>query len=229
MPPRRPRPTAASREKARRIAEALAKELVDLPAPSRTEDALGTPDRPSASSGARGALQCPGCLTPGMSTLEHGPGVVVDRCDECGGVWLDLGELENLTEAPAHAPRRSPEELRAAAKVPQEATAPHTVREFEYRKCPICAALMHRRNFAGSSGVVVDECPTHGVYLDPGELEAIQRFVALGGLEAASRLAREKFDQQQRREERDRLHQQMNPRDVSHTPFDVWLRLWAGW
>ena len=227
MPPRRPRPTAASREKARRIAEALAKELVDLPPPSRHEDQLGTPERPSASSGARGALSCPGCLVPGMSTLERGRGIIVDHCDECGGLWLDLGELEKLTPAPAHAPRVSNAELRAAARVPPEASGTHTIREFEYRKCPICAALMHRRNFAGSSGVVVDECPTHGVYLDPGELEAIQRFVALGGLESASRLAREKHEQEQRRQERDRLHRDLAPKASASTPYELWLRLWS--
>ncbi len=227
MPPRRPRPTAASREKARRIAEALAKELVDLPAPSRRQDTLGTPDRPSVSSGARGALRCPGCLVPGMSTLERGGGVIVDHCDDCGGVWLDLGELDALTPAPAHAPKVSPAELRAAAQVPPEASGTHTVREFEYRKCPICDALMHRRNFAGSSGVVVDECPAHGVYLDPGELEAIQRFVALGGLERASRLARETFEQEQRRQERDRLSRELTPKASTSTPYDLWLRLWS--
>jgi hypothetical protein len=28
---------------------------------------------------------------------------------------------------------------------------------------------MHRRNFGGHSGVIVDECPQHGLFLDSGD------------------------------------------------------------
>ena len=41
---------------------------------------------------------------------------------------------------------------------------------------------MRRKNFGEVSGVMIDECPAHGVFLDAGELEAIQHFVAHGGL-----------------------------------------------
>lgn len=49
----------------------------------------------AAGRGQESARQCP---------LGHGPlaevrqeEVVVDRCDTCGGIWLDAGELELLT------------------------------------------------------------------------------------------------------------------------------------
>ena len=44
---------------------------------------------------------------------------------------------------------------------------------------------MNRRNFAGSSGVVIDHCRQHGLWFDLHELEHIQRFVADGGIERA--------------------------------------------
>jgi hypothetical protein len=41
------------------------------------------------------SLECPACATGLNQRREHG--VTVDYCPECGGVWLDPGELEQLT------------------------------------------------------------------------------------------------------------------------------------
>jgi ribosomal protein L37AE/L43A len=40
-------------------------------------------------------LQCPKC--DGMLTEVTHDGIQIDQCDKCGGVWLDAGELERLT------------------------------------------------------------------------------------------------------------------------------------
>ena len=50
-------------------------------------------------------------------------------------------------------------------------------------KCPVCNAAMQRKNFAGSSGVVVDWCGSHGTWLDAHEMEDIAAFVLDGGLQ----------------------------------------------
>lgn len=42
-------------------------------------------------------LKCPKCLEP-MRSIERN-GVVIERCSECGGVFLDRGELEHLVTA----------------------------------------------------------------------------------------------------------------------------------
>jgi uncharacterized protein len=42
-------------------------------------------------------LKCPKCLAP-MRAIERS-GITVDRCMECGGVFLDRGELERLIHA----------------------------------------------------------------------------------------------------------------------------------
>ena len=46
--------------------------------------------------GREPARQCP--LGHGMLVEVRRDEVVIDRCDTCGGVWLDAGELEQLTK-----------------------------------------------------------------------------------------------------------------------------------
>ena len=43
----------------------------------------------------------------------------------------------------------------------------------------------NRKNFARISGVIIDVCGQHGVWLDAGEMEKIRLFIADGGLERA--------------------------------------------
>ncbi len=45
---------------------------------------------------AAAAPQCP--RGHGALTLIKHEEIEIDRCDNCGGVWLDAGELERLTE-----------------------------------------------------------------------------------------------------------------------------------
>jgi len=49
----------------------------------------------AAAKGQAGGRQCP--LGHGTLTEETKGTVVIDRCGQCGGVWLDKGELEGLT------------------------------------------------------------------------------------------------------------------------------------
>lgn len=46
---------------------------------------------------AEAELLCPKCQAP-MRSLERS-GVTLERCSECGGVFLDRGELERLEDA----------------------------------------------------------------------------------------------------------------------------------
>ena len=61
-----------------------------------------------------------------------------------------------------------------------------------YIKCPECSQMMNRFNFAKVSGVIVDECRTHGVWLDSDELGKIAAYVKSGGLRHTQTL--EKLD-----------------------------------
>lgn len=48
-------------------------------------------------------MQCPLCLDPILDERQS-HGIEVDVCPNCGGVWLDRGELEKLIAATPPAP-----------------------------------------------------------------------------------------------------------------------------
>ena len=49
-----------------------------------------------AKAAAKSSMQCPRCDgTLAESKFED---VMIDTCDKCGGVWLDSGELDQLTK-----------------------------------------------------------------------------------------------------------------------------------
>ncbi len=52
--------------------------------------------------------------------------------------------------------------------------------------CPRCNKKMGRYNFGRYSGVVVDSCRKHGIWLDRGELRHIVDFLAERGADGAS-------------------------------------------
>lgn len=49
----------------------------------------------AAAKGQAAGRQCP--LGHGALTEETRGSVVIDRCEQCGGIWLDKGELEEVT------------------------------------------------------------------------------------------------------------------------------------
>lgn len=138
-------------------------------------------------------LKCPRCRED-MQALKLG-GTEARECPQCGGLWLDLESLDRLTS--------ERDELVAtssilAARTPLRSTMPDTVR---YVPCPACEKLMNRTNFAHVSGVILDVCKGHGVWMDRGELQRILDFVGSGGLATAREHERQKLAEEQRRVE----------------------------
>jgi Zn-finger nucleic acid-binding protein len=136
-------------------------------------------------------LACPRCREA-MQALRLGA-TRAHECSACGGLWLDPESLQRLADA---------REERAgivsvlATRVPTLATPPDVVR---YVPCPCCSKLMNRKNFAQSSGVVLDVCANHGVWLDRGELERVLGFVSGGGLARARAREQQRLVEEQRR------------------------------
>jgi Zn-finger nucleic acid-binding protein len=135
-------------------------------------------------------LPCPRCREP-MQALRLGS-TTARECSRCGGLWLDPQSLQRLSDAREE---RAGVVSILAARVPA-AAAPDVVR---YVPCPQCGRLMNRQNFAHSSGIVLDVCATHGVWLDRGELERVLGFVGGGGLTRARARERERLVEEQRR------------------------------
>jgi Zn-finger nucleic acid-binding protein len=136
-------------------------------------------------------LKCPRCREE-MQALRLGS-TVARECAQCGGLWLDPDSLQRL----ANAREEGAGVVSAlAARIPLNAAPPDVVR---YIPCPRCDKLMNRSNFARSSGVILDVCKAHGVWLDRGELQRVLGFVESGGLTVARAREREELIEEQRR------------------------------
>lgn len=97
-----------------------------------------------------------------------------DICPECNGLWLDRGEFRRAT--------RESDVYRDEEIVGEYLKCPSS-EPVVYIPCARCGKLMIRKNFAKISGIIIDECSRHGVWLDAGELKKIRQFIADGGLE----------------------------------------------
>ena len=116
-------------------------------------------------------LFCPCCHA---ELEEHAyRGSVIDVCPQCAGLWLDSEEFAFHT---------SERDTFADSSIPRTYNKKPVERNKNYLKCVRCDALMTRRNFRKISGVLIDICRDHGVWLDAGELERIRCFIANGGL-----------------------------------------------
>ncbi len=129
---------------------------------------LGLEPAPDAS-----ALACPDCKQA-LQAFSAGSGTL-HACERCGGQLVAHGLLRALLE--------SREVLGSA--VPSIVDAPRNnplLDPVRYRPCPACSQMMNRKNFGGTSGIIVDICPAHGTFFDAGELPRVLAFVSRGGL-----------------------------------------------
>lgn len=140
---------------------------------------------------------CPRCREA-LQTLTIGQTLLAE-CRRCGGLWVDNARFEQLC-AEREVQESVLGEARASAPTPSR-----TGGEKLYIPCPQCATLMHRVNFAGCSGVVVDRCKAHGTWFDYQELQRIIRFIRDGGLKKARKKEKEALEEEKARLKAERL------------------------
>ncbi|MFC1736917.1 zf-TFIIB domain-containing protein [Candidatus Hydrogenedentota bacterium] len=119
-------------------------------------------------------MQCPVCKEP-MIILEYEQ-VEVDYCIDCGGIWLDAGELELLFGDDGECEKF----MKAGGSVGATKEKP--------RRCPICGKKMGKSVTGGEEPVTYDDCPKgHGFWFDKGELQEILKhgFSGAGGGEVS--------------------------------------------
>ncbi len=107
-------------------------------------------------------------------SVDHPEGYPVHGCRRCGGMWLDVRTFRALVE---DARKQAIGDAKPTRR--QMARRSATV---VYRRCPTCQHQMHRKNFGRVSGIILDQCPKHGIFLDAGELPDVLAFVKSGGL-----------------------------------------------
>ncbi len=115
---------------------------------------------------------CPRCKT--SLKVQAGKDDKFEICPKCGGMWLDKVKFHLATRTySVHKDGSYTTEYR---KDPYKNPG-------GYIPCVRCGNLMNRKNFAKISGVMIDRCGKHGVWLDGGELERIRHFIADGGMD----------------------------------------------
>ena len=106
-------------------------------------------------------MDCPDCKNA-MITLEL-EGIEIDNCTNCGGIWLDAGELELLLNDPGK------------AKILLDSFRIDSTSTERLKKCPICNKKM-QKVVVGSSKplLLIDKCRRgDGLWFDKGELQDI--------------------------------------------------------
>jgi Zn-finger nucleic acid-binding protein len=128
---------------------------------------------------------CPDCRQALVSRLA---GVVgFSECARCGGLFLGQEAFDAVTKDAV-----TRERARAFDATPRGAPEPG----FHYRPCPVCRKLMNRSNYGGGSGVIVDVCGPHGVFLDRGELTKIVDFLEKGGWDRVKKRERQRMEEE---------------------------------
>ena len=143
-------------------------------------------------------MDCPVCKNA-MITLELG-GVEIDHCTDCGGIWLDAGELELLLDDPAQAGQ-----LIDSFKVDPNCKE-------KPRKCPICLRKM-QKIIVGESAptLLIDKCSKgDGLWFDKGELQDICERANLDKDNKIQRLLADMFAQEQTEQPGDQLSRQQS-------------------
>ncbi|MFA5423292.1 MAG: zf-TFIIB domain-containing protein [Phycisphaerae bacterium] len=129
-------------------------------------------------------MDCPVCKNA-MVTLELQQ-VEIDHCFECGGIWLDSGELELLIE-----------DQERAARLLESFHNDPTCTE-EKRKCPICYKKMEKVSVGKDKPcLLIDKCSRkHGLWFDAGELQDILKRAELDRDSKIQQLLTEMFSNQ---------------------------------
>lgn len=112
-------------------------------------------------------MDCPRCKNALTTTLlsEVNTVIELDTCDHCGGIWFDKGELARIDKIV------EPQFIEIR-KIPRKKD------QLEALFCPSCEdhPMLEKAEHPRDKKVILDYCNAcKGIWLDKGELEAIQK------------------------------------------------------
>jgi len=90
------------------------------------------------------------------------------HCQKCDGLFLTEEQLFDTVSKTMEKKETNPHLLRFIQNNPRD-----NRRKTQYLPCPICEETMQHLNYKKVSGVIVDFCEEHGIWLDGGELRQI--------------------------------------------------------
>lgn len=107
-----------------------------------------------------------------LTTSTYEAKIEIDKCGKCGGVWLDAGVLQKIQETIERDHRAShpADDVTDAIESAKQA-------QRDGITCPKCSGAMSARRYGMGSSIIIDECDAGcGIWLDKGELEALEKF-----------------------------------------------------
>ena len=137
-------------------------------------------------------LNCPECNTE-FDNINIGINqrLIIHSCHKCDGVFIVEDILEKLIEK--HTIPKDEIDLQVLRFV-QNNPRHKPEKVTKYRSCPICSKMMQRTNYRAISGVIIDRCLRHGIWLDGGELRQIFEWKKAGGTEKSKNKYPRKFE-----------------------------------
>jgi Zn-finger nucleic acid-binding protein len=116
---------------------------------------------PYRDAGGGPRIQCPRCRTELAEVLVGER--TIHTCPSCHGLWI---EPELFVAALIET------ELQTAVRMIDRGHKP-VPQSSERLPCPVCRRVMARTEFGRTSGILVDGCRRHGIWLDPTESSRI--------------------------------------------------------
>jgi Zn-finger nucleic acid-binding protein len=116
----------------------------------------------------------------------------LEECMHCGGLWIDVSNFEHICST------AEAQQAATGLRVPPPVGFDPNVR---YLKCPQCGNIMNRMNYAGRSGIIINICGRHGVWLDREEIRQIIEFIRGGGLDKARQIELQELQDARRAQE----------------------------
>ena len=119
-------------------------------------------------------MKCPRCSSE-LKTIDY-EGADIETCPDCGGEWLDDGELKKIVQT---VEKTFPQEMIDSLDAINRNIFSIDESVDNQLSCPICSAVeLNRLNYASSSGIAIDRCPEcRGIWLDKEEIENVQVLV----------------------------------------------------
>ena len=144
--------------------------------------------------------------------------IIIHRCAECDGVFVGDEALEKTIKHHVGVLQVVDyTTLRFILDHPRHENSTNLA----YKQCPVCNERMRKLNYASVSGVLVDRCLEHGVWLDSGELQQLFEWKS-----AAISLHRKEVAEGRARVLHRNTKERKYTKDITRDPFEnflVWL------
>ena len=118
-------------------------------------------------------MDCPVCGL--FLTESEYEGQKVMLCETCWGYFLEREKLDTIIDNRDY--QFDQQEQKVVTKAFYKKDYKESTEIEGVRKCPECAKDMEKKPYSSKSPIKIDECIDHGIWLDSGEMKALQAFL----------------------------------------------------